>query len=52
MTEEKINYYTHGSGTARRSHSWRYLGRGAQAYMCMECELRVTKGALKEATDA
>lgn len=51
-TSESVNFYTHGSGNTRRAHVWRYLGKGAQAYMCMECELRVTKFALKEATDA
>ena len=52
MTTETVNYYTHGTGSARRVHAWRYLGRKAQAYICMECELRVTKSELKEGTDA
>lgn len=54
MTAEelKFSYYTHGTGDARRAHAWRYLGKAAQGYMCMECELRVTKVALKAATDA
>jgi len=54
MTTEdvKVNYFTHGTGAARRAHAWRYLGKAAQAYMCMECELRVTKAQLKAATDA
>lgn len=33
-------------------HEWAYLGRKAQAYVCLSCELKVTKNALKEATDA
>jgi len=52
MTTETVNYYTHELGDGRRAHVWRYLGKGAQAYMCMECELRVTKAELKAATDA
>jgi len=52
MTTETINYWTHGTGNGKRPHAWRYLGKVAQAYMCMECELRVTKGELKGATDA
>jgi len=47
----KFSYFTHGTGAGRRAHVWRYLGKSAQAYMCMECELRVTKIALKAATD-
>lgn len=49
---EKVNYWTHGPATNKRPHEWRYLGRVAQAYQCAVCELRVSKGDLKEATDA
>jgi len=52
MTSEPVNYWTHGSGNAKRAHAWRYLGRVSQTYMCVECELRVTKSELKAATDA
>ena len=51
-TDEKVSYWTHGTGNAKRPHEWRYLGRLAQAYQCVICELRVTKAALKEHTDA
>lgn len=48
-----INYYTHELGNnGRTAHVWRYLGKKAQGYQCMECELRVSKAALKEHTDA
>jgi len=52
VVDPKINYYTHGTGAARRAHAWRYMGKRSQSYICMECELRVTKRELKEATDA
>lgn len=52
MTTETVNYWTHGSGAAVRSHEWRYLGRVLQAYQCVICQLRVPKPALKAATDA
>lgn len=52
MTTETINYWTHFTGKDARPHEWRYLGRVAQAYQCAVCQLRVTKGALKAATDA
>lgn len=52
MTTEGVNYYTHGTGNARRRHDWRYLGKEKQAYVCMECELRVTKLELRAGTDA
>lgn len=51
MTTDEVNYHTHGSGNGIRAHQWRYLGRKAQAYVCVECRIRVTKAALKEATD-
>jgi len=51
-TTAAANMFTHGTGAARRVHEWRYLGRVAQAYICSVCQLRVTKQALKEATDA
>ena len=51
-TEEKVNYWTHGTGAAKQPHQWRYLGRLKQAYHCVVCDLRVTKAALKAATDA
>lgn len=50
--ELAINYYTHGDGAAVAPHTWRYQGRVAQAYICIVCQLRVTKRELKEATDA
>jgi len=52
MTAETVNYFTHGTGNARRPHVWRYLGKVAQAYHCIECDLRVSKVQLKENTDA
>lgn len=52
MTTEEINYWTHGTGDALRPHEWRYLGKKAQMYHCVVCQLRVTKAALKEHTDA
>jgi len=33
-------------------HDWDYKGKIAQAYVCRDCDLRVTKRELKEATDA
>lgn len=48
-----VSFYTHSWGNEeRRPHVWRYMGKKAQAYMCMECELRVSKADLKAATDA
>jgi len=52
MTAETVNYWTHGTGSAVRPHEWRYLGKVAQAYHCVVCQLRVTKADLKAATDA
>jgi len=52
MTEEKVNYWTHGTGANPQAHQWRYLGKRLQVYHCVVCQLRVTKAALKEATDA
>lgn len=52
MTTEVVNYWTHGAKGSERPHEWRYLGRVAQAYHCGVCQLRVTKGELKAATDA
>lgn len=55
MTSEadtKVNYYTHGTGAAQRPHEFRYLGRAAQGYQCMVCQLRVSKADLKANTDA
>lgn len=52
MTTDKINYWTHGTDANPRAHEWRYLGRKLQTYHCVVCNLRVTKAALKEATDA
>ena len=51
-TELESNLYTHKFGTAVTAHSWRYEGRKKQSYICMVCQLKVTKGELKEATDA
>jgi len=50
--ETAINYWTHGAGSSLRPHDWRYLGRIKQSYHCIMCGLRVTKTALKDATDA
>lgn len=33
-------------------HDWEYLGKVASAYMCNLCDLRVSKAALREATNA
>jgi len=52
MTNAIVNYWTHGSGANEKPHNWRYLGRVAQVYHCVVCQLRVTKSALKENTDA
>ena len=52
VTTGLVNYWTHGEGVNERPHEWRYLGRVAQMYMCIVCQLRVTKADLKEATDA
>jgi len=52
MTTEKINYWTHGTAANPQLHQWRYLGRRAQAYHCVVCDLRVSKADLKENTDA
>jgi len=46
----KPNYWTHG--TPAQPHSWRYLGKRAQAYHCGVCDMRVSKPELKGATDA
>jgi len=46
-----LDYWTHGTGEAKRPHEWRYLGRASQMYHCVICQLRVTKVSLKEATD-
>ena len=45
------NYWTCGTGAAKKPHAWRYLGRG-NGYHCPLCDLRVTKEELKEHTDA
>jgi len=52
MTTETENIWTHGTGGAKRPHEWQYLGRVAQEYRCTVCQMRVTKAALKAATDA
>ena len=53
MTTETVNYWTHlGRDGGPDPHQWRYLGKIAQSYHCVVCQLRVTKGELKEATDA
>ena len=53
MTTEQVeNPYTHGTGTAKRPHDWRYLGRKAQAYRCAVCQLVISKAKLKAETDA
>jgi len=49
MTTELVNYYACGKPLA--PHHWRYRGKEAQAYICMACQLTVTKRDLKEATD-
>jgi len=49
---EKVDYWVHGPATNRRPHEWRYLGKVAQMYHCIICQLRVSKAALKGATDA
>ena len=51
MTTETANYWTHGSGAAKRPHNWRYLGKD-NGYHCIECDMRCSKRELKEATDA
>jgi len=51
-TETKDNLWTHGVGTAKRPHEWRYLGRVAQMYHCVFCGIRVSKSELKAGTDA
>ena len=51
-TDTAVSFYTHGTGASKALHSWRYLGKAAQAYHCLGCDLRVTKGDLKGATDA
>ena len=50
MTDAIINYWTHGDPP--QAHEWRYLGRKLQSYHCVICDLRVSKAALKGATDA
>jgi len=55
MTTEKsvtINYWTHETPAGVLPHQWEYLGRKAQGYRCVICQLRVTKSELKVATDA
>ena len=50
MTKEKeISFWRCSDG---KRHDWQYLGKVLQTYRCAECQLRVAKGALKEATDA
>ena len=49
--ESKPNYKVHSTPQGPQPHAWRYLGRVAQAYECLNCELRVTKAELKGATD-
>lgn len=51
MTTE-IDYWVHDTTVGPKPHQWRYLGRVAQAYQCILCQLRVTKSELKAATDA
>ncbi len=51
-TDAAINYWTHPSGDGDVAHEWRYLGKKAQMYHCVVCQLRVSKAALKEHTDA
>jgi len=34
------------------AHVWVYQGRTSQQYYCSRCAVRVSKRALKEATDA
>jgi len=52
LTNETIDYNTHAAVGGPQPHSWRYLGRGRQAYRCVICQLLVMKADLKEATDA
>jgi len=52
MTTEGQSYWVHGSANNRQPHQWRYLGRKAQAYHCIVCDMRASKAALKENTDA
>ena len=49
MTIVRIDYRRCEDG---KQHVWQYKGKLAQAYVCLQCDLRVTKAALKEATDA
>lgn len=50
MNSTDVSYWTHGDPPV--AHEWRYLGRVAQSYHCILCDLRVSKAALKRATDA
>ena len=50
MTPAVINYWTHGDPPV--VHQWRYLGKPLRMYHCVVCNLRISKGELKENTDA
>ena len=52
MTTKTIDYWSHGTDANPRPHEWRYLGRVAQAYHCVGCQLRVSKAEMKANTDA
>lgn len=52
MTTENQNFWTHTTGAGAAPHQWRYLGKVAQAYHCVVCDLRVSKAKLKRETDA
>ena len=52
MTSETESIWTHGTGVAKRPHEWQYLGRVAQSYRCVVCQLTVGKSELKAKTDA
>lgn len=49
MTTTQIDYRRCEDG---RRHVWEYKGKLAQAYICLDCDLRVSKAGLKGATDA
>jgi len=47
LTKDEIRHCSSGG-----RHNWEYKGKLAQAYVCIDCDLRVSKSELKEATDA
>jgi len=53
VTTKEIDYKRCVEGPAKgHKHEWRYMGKFAGEYECWNCDLRVSKSALKGGTDA